>query len=271
MQQRGTSGIFLSFLFTLLFVGLGLLAGYFYAFSQPAQWKVSTQFEPPRVAELGNYYSLYNTYSIVQNDGRTDPNLEQTTTQLSFIEFTKSLGSTEAAQAFLSENALVKQMAAAYYQSPAQTAKQLAGSLRFDSASNTLSVVVTNPEQGVQILNEYIAHRTEQVRTNLNTDLISKWKVLFQNVKQSAEANLGQTWQAKLNLMRSVQPLDNALVPYRFVNKPLASPDPELPRMLYLALAIGGGIGLFLSILVALALFYVRRSNRAALQAVHFS
>lgn len=271
MQQRGTSGIFLSFLFMLLLVGVGLCAGYFYAFSQPTQWKVSAQFEPPKVAELGNYYSLYNTYSIVQNDGKSDPNLEQTTTQLSFAEFTKSLGSHEAAQVFFSQNVLVKQIAAAYYQTPAQAAKQMVGALHFDSVSNRLSIVLANPEQGVQILNEYINHHTEQVRNSLNTDLISKWKVLFQNVKQSAEANLGQTWQAKLNLMRSVQPLDNALIPYRFVNKPLASAEPEQPQILPLALAIGGGIGLFLSILIASALFYVCRSNRAALQAVNFA
>lgn len=110
-----------------------------------------------------------------------------------------------------------------------------------------------NPNQAVQVLNAYLEINTAQSRKALNDDLIAKWKFLFQNVKQSADANLGESWKGKLNLMRSVQPLDNALTPYNLVQKPTAATKAELPENLNQSLGIGGGIGLLLGLLFAFA------------------
>ncbi|MDO9735384.1 transporter, partial [Glaesserella parasuis] len=102
-------------------------------------------------------------------------------------------------------------------------AQQLASSFHFNEATNTLSTTLINPNEAVTLLTDFIAFSTLQTRADLNTELITKWKVLFQQVKQLAETSTGtaqQEWTTKLNLMRSVQPLDNQLTAYRLVKSP---------------------------------------------------
>lgn len=252
-QTQKKSGLVGSLVAAAVFVAAGVGGGYFFAQSQPQQWKATAKFEAPKVAELGNYYSLFNTYSLVQNDGKADPTIEKTVTDAAYAEFTRLLTSEESRKQFLTNNALVKQIAAVYNKPLNEMVNQLADKLQFDATNNTLSFVLANHEQAVQILNEFTNLNTEQARKALNDDLIAKWKFLFQNVKQSADANLGESWKGKLNLMRSVQPLDNALVPYHAVQKPLAASSAELPENLNAALGIGGGIGLLIGLLFAFA------------------
>lgn len=52
--------------------------------------------------------------------------------------------------------------------------------------------------------------------------------------------------------MRSVQPLDNKLVPYNLVQKPTRQNKAELPKNLYLSLSIGGVLGLLLGLVFIL-------------------
>lgn len=258
-ENRHRSGMLIALLLMIIFVLIGLGAGYFHANTQPKQWKVTANFEVPKVAELGNYYALYGIYDLVQNDGKSTPNLEQIAAEQSYGEFKKALTAADHRYQFMVENPLVKQIAAAYNRPLPEMAREFADKLQFDATKGSLSFTLVNPEQASQILNEFIALQTLQTRNLLNNDLISKWKFLFQNVKQSADANLAESWQAKLKLMQSVEPLDNQLLPYRLSQKPIAAAQPEPPTNLYLLLAVGGGIGLLLGSLVALLFLFQRR------------
>lgn len=254
MQNAQTSnrkGIVIDLLFGTFLILLGLGGGYFYAQSQPKQWKATTILEAPKVADLGNYFALYNTYHLVQHDGKADPQLENSVTQAAYAEFKRAINAQDARKQFLTDNALVKQIADVHYLPLNEIVYRIDEKLQFDEASNTLSLSLANPEQAAKILTQFLAFQQGRVRTALNNELIAKWKFLFQNVKQSAEANLGESWQGKLNLMRSVQPLDNQLVAYHVVQQPVASALPELPERLKESLGIGGVVGMLLALLFA--------------------
>lgn len=240
---------FLTMFFSLL-LGIGL--GVLFAYNQPTYWKATARFESPKVSDLGNYYSLLQTYTLVQNDGKSDPELEQKAIEIVYTEFKKSLNAPDVRLQFLNNHPIIKQIAAAYNKPVEQLATELATKIEFEPQNEALSFALINPAQATVLLNEFIAFHTEKTRLALNNDLISKWKFLFQNVKQSAEANLGESWQAKLNLMRSVQPLDNNLTPYHLRQAPLTESKPGLPEKLGYYGGIGGGFGLIFGLFICL-------------------
>lgn len=251
-QNTAKSGFVASLLAIVILTAAGAGTGYWYANSQPQQWKASAKFEAPKVADLGNYFSLYSTYTLVQNDGKADPGLEKNISEAAFAEFIRQIASPDSRQQFLSNNPIVKQIAEVHYKPVAEVVNQLSEKLQFDPADNSLSLALVNPNQATQILTDFINLNTEQSRKVLNDDLIAKWKFLFQNVKQSADANLGDSWKGKLNLMQSVQPLDNKLTAYHFAQKPTPATKAEQPENMKEALGIGGGIGLLLGLFFAL-------------------
>lgn len=247
------SGILGSLVVAAILTAAGAAGGYWHANNQPQQWKATAKFEAPKVADLGNYFSLFSTYSLVQNDGKNDPALEKTVTDEAFATFKRVITSPEKRQQFLSNNAIVKQIAEVHNQSLNDTVNRLSDKLQFNEADNSLSLSLANPNQAAQILSAFIAQNTEESRKLLNDELVAKWKFLFQNVKQSADANLGESWKGKLNLMRSVQPLDNTLTAYHLVQKPTPATKAELPENLNTSIGIGGAIGLLLGLLFAFA------------------
>lgn len=53
---------------TILVTAVGAGVGFAGAKFQPTQWQASAQFEQPRIAELGNYFSLFSTYHLISGD-----------------------------------------------------------------------------------------------------------------------------------------------------------------------------------------------------------
>ncbi|MDG6791753.1 hypothetical protein [Glaesserella parasuis] len=258
--QRSSVGLFFTSLFLLLILSaIGGVAGWFGATTQTAYWKAEAQFEVPKVTDLGNYYSLHNTYNLLKNDLATN---DLAIINSAYKEFTRNVKSPDILQHFLVQNEIVKQLAAKQNKPVSLEAQQLASSFHFNEATNTLSTTLINPNEAVTLLTDFIAFSTLQTRADLNTELITKWKVLFQQVKQLAETSTGtaqQEWTTKLNLMRSVQPLDNQLTAYRLVKSPTVPTKPEAPKDQLLWAAIGGGIGLLLGFFVVL--FINRKKN----------
>lgn len=247
LNKRSGFAPFLTMLFSLL---LGISLGVLFAYSQPTYWKITARFEAPKVSDLGNYYSLLQTYTLVQNDGKSDPELEQKAIKIVYTEFKKSLNTPDVRLQFLNNHPIIKQIAAAYNKPLEQLVKELATKIEFEPQNEALSFALINPTQAIVLLNDFITFHTEKTRLALNNDLVSKWKFLFQNVKQSAEANLGESWQAKLSFMRSVQPLDNTLMPYHLRQAPLTEPKPELPERLGYYGGIGGVLGLIFGLFI---------------------
>lgn len=260
--QSGAGKFLASLLVLLCLSALGAGAGWFGATMQPAKWKADAQFEAPKVVDLGNYYSLLSTYNLLKGETSETTTADIALTNSVYQEFTRDLKSPDVLQQFLTQSEKVKQQATAKNQPTSVFAQEIARQFKFDDATNTLSLTLLNPEDASVLLNDFIIFSTMKSRSTLNGELIAKWKILFQQIKQMAESNLGaiqqgaqvaqQDWAGKLNLMRSVQPLDDKLLPFRYIKAPSVPTVAEQPDNQLLWTAIGGGIGFFLGLLVAL-------------------
>ncbi|MCK3655515.1 hypothetical protein A4G19_07055 [Pasteurellaceae bacterium Macca] len=223
------------------------------------QWTSHAQVEAPKVADLGNYYSLANIYYLIKGEVGNGTSVDNLILNNVYSEFKRQLISPDTRQNFLNENEVVKQIAHQQNQPVALIAMHLLDKFTFDESAQRLSFTLENPEQAKTILAEFIQFTSTKARNELNTDLIVKWKILFQQVKQSAENHLGaiqqgnqiaqQDWSGKLNLMRSVQPLDDKLQAFRFIQSPTVPLVAEKAPYQRLFTAIGGGLGFLISLL----------------------
>ncbi len=70
-------------------------------------------------------------------------------------------------------------------------------------------------------------------------------------MKNAADAKIDVSWENKLKMMQSVQPLDNNLVAFHFVQQPnlVISEKPYV-----ISTGIGAGFGIILSLLAMLIL-----------------
>lgn len=269
-QPKSRVAIFFRSLFLLiLFVAIGGGIGWGIATTQPVQWKATAKFEPPKVVNLGNYYDLASTYLLLQGSSVSLESVDKILGDESYSEFKRSLASSDILQQFLLQNERVNKLAKDHRASIEAMAQELMSKFQFKEKENSVSFLFDDAELAFQILNDYVQFVTVQTRSVLNGELIAKWRVLFQQVKLASETNLGaiqqgsqvaqQDWSGKLTLMRSVQPLDNQLVPYRFVQSPMMPSSPYSPDKLLWAMigALGGLLfGLFV---ISISSFFRQR------------
>lgn len=248
-------------------VGIGAGAGFGLAGSQTPMWQSTMKFEAPTIVELGNYYALATTYALVQGDKMAD--VEQNLTQKSYREFTRNLHSADQLKRYLVASETVKQQATVKNLPIDTVAQQTATAFKFDEPTSQLSVTLENPEKAKKLLSDFVDFTTLQTRAILNNELIQKWKVLFQQVKQASEHNLGtvqigeqiaqQDWTGKLKLMKSVKPLDDQLVPFRVLQSPSSPTEPHSPDK-PLWLMIGALSGLVFGLFCVSLLSFRRKS-----------
>lgn len=277
---------------------LGAAAGYGLSYLQPPKWRVSAQFDAPTVTELGNYYTLLSTYNLLNGGDPISYKLikdekgsfalapesnNQSSAQAierSYAEFKRQLASADTLQAYLNGNELIKRKAIATNQSEVVLMQKVATQFQFQVANrsvaqDTLSYVGDNATEGAQLISGFIHFANLRARESLNNELITRWKVLFQQTKQAAENNLGaiqqgseiarQDWQGKLTMMRAVQPLDNQLQAYRLTRSPTTPLAPSSPNR-PIWLTIGALSGLLLALF---GLTLVRLSRQKTLRNPH--
>ena len=237
----------LSFLFMIIGGGLGFAGAHFH----PTKWQVSAQFEAPKMSELGNYFSLFSTYSLVSGDADAvdTTKIERKATNSAYHEFTKILSSPAQLMAFLNQSDFVKARAKVEN----QTIQQIASHFKFSQENNLEQLTLSSfdREEVDQLFVEYIRYVNNQARQTLNNELITKWKSLFEQVKNAADAKIDVSWENKLKMMQSVQPLDNNLVAFHFVQQPnlVIAEEPYV-----ISTGIGAGFGIILSLLAMLIL-----------------
>ena len=272
----------------LLSIGFGVATGWGLTQLQTPMWKSTAQFDKPLVTHLGNYYSLFSIYTLLNGGHHTAykvttlangtavlvPELshfaEETATEKSFQEFKRMLTSPDVLHQFLTQNELIKQTASQNNMPVALLAQEISTQFSFESKTDRLSVLSANPKEAAQLLTGFITFANAQAVANLNAELVAVWKTLFQQTKQAAEIKLGaiqqgsqiaqQDWAGKLNLMLSVQPLDNKLEAFRFVQSPTVPLQPHTPAV-SLWMMIGGLVGLVLGLLIVSVSSLSRRKN----------
>lgn len=229
-------------------IAFGAGAGWGLAGTQKPQWRATAQFEQPTVLELGNYYALASTYALVS--GNKMDNFDKALSEKSYAEFKRQLLSADVEKAFFAE-------------------KSADYALQFDDKTQRLHLTLNSAEMAKPLLDEYLQFANLRTRAILNGELIEQWKVLFQQVKNAVENRLGaiqtgeqiaaQDWNGKLNLMKSVQPLDDKLIAYRLLQSPSVPSQPHSPDKL-LWLMIGAASGLLFG-LFCLSLLTFRRND----------
>lgn len=220
-------------------IGIGAGAGWALSETQSEKWRATAQFDLPTIQELGNYYALASTYALVKGESIAD--FDKGLSEKSYLEFKRHLNSPDVLKQFLQE----------------KNSKAAESAFQFNEKQQRLNVTLDNPELAYKLLNEFIQFANLRSKNVLNGELIEKWKVLFQQVKNASEANLGaiqsgaqiatQDWNGKLKLMKSVQPLDDKLIAYRLIESPSIPQNPYSPDKL-LWLMIGGMGGLLLGL-----------------------
>ncbi|PRM48675.1 hypothetical protein [Haemophilus influenzae] len=237
----------LSFLFILIGGGLGFAGAHVH----PIKWQVRAQFEAPKINELGNYFSLFSTYSLVSGDADAVNmvKIERKATDSAYHEFTKILNSSAQLMAFLNQSDFVKARA----KLENETVQQIASHFKFSQENNLDQFILSSFDRDEvdQLFVEYIRYVNNQARQTLNNELITKWKSLFEQVKNAADAKIDISWENKLKMMQSVQPLDNNLVAFHFVQQPNLVMA-EKPYVI--STGIGAGFGIILSLLAMLIL-----------------
>lgn len=241
---------------TILVTAVGAGVGFAGAKFQPTQWQASAQFEHPQTAELGNYLTLFSTYHLISGDTAAADisKMEAKAAEASYAEFKKNIQSQEKLAQFLTNSALVKAQAKIEGISEQVMVQQLSKHFQFTSGNNqpdTLSLTSFSTQEADNLFGEYLRYVNTQARNTLNNDLIAKWKSLFQQVKSAADAKIDISWENKLKMMSSVQPLDDKLVAFRFAKAPAitAAPKPYIEWTLF-----GAGAGFILGLLLVLIL-----------------
>lgn len=249
---------------TVLLTALGAGAGFMGSEKFPAQWKATAQFEQPKALELGNYFSLYSTYSLVSgsSDALDVSKLESKVAAESYESFKRFFSSPEKLTEFLASLPSVKQQAELESLSVTEVAKNLAAKVTLTRVNNAeeLSLQSASSVEANQLMGDLIRSANQQAKTALNADLIAKWQTLFQQVQKAADAKIDPSWANKLNMMKSVQPLDDKLVAFRFVKMPSVSA--VKPDQLQWA-GIGAAAGFVLSLLMMLLFATSSRQPKA--------
>jgi lipopolysaccharide biosynthesis protein WzzE len=252
-------------------VGAGI--GFASSYAKTPIWRATAQLDAPTLSELGNYYNLrstynfiaaHNTYQIVKDEkgvlslaADKTSRAETAAIEESYTEFKRNLRSADVLHNFLLQSERIKLRAQAENLPIAEVASKMASRFSFQNASlsvpaERLNVQSENPEEAYHLLSEFIEFANKATRQTLNSDLITQWKVLFQQVKQAAELNLPNTpqsganapsWAGKLAIMKNVQPFDDKLQAYRFVKSPSSPTAPIAPKRQFWAM-IGGLSGL---------------------------
>lgn len=241
----------------LLCAVIGAGAGFASTLRSWTKPRIESRLAIPRAMELGNYFALFGTYQLVSgaeqenNDSGTQLQAEI------FAEFNRTLQSGLLAEFLIQQNT-VKDWAKFQNQTADQTASEFAQMFTFSTQNGETLVSVESPfantDLTVRLLTDFIDFADIKTKEELYADLIYKWKVLFQQIKGAVE-NLNdsaakQDWENKLKLMQSVQPLDDKLVPYRYVKVPaqVQQASADISAAVIIGAIIGFAVGLPMSL-----------------------
>ncbi|MCW9717047.1 Wzz/FepE/Etk N-terminal domain-containing protein [Avibacterium sp. 21-599] len=254
MQSKNTAKkSFIIMLFTIIFA----LAGYGTSFLQKLQWKAEAKISQPTVNQLGNYYALASMYQFIQ--GKNEP--EALLVNNVYDEFKRQVSAYDNIRQFWLQSSYYKQRETGNAQNDEELLEQLVKTVKFSTAlkgqPETLSIQLDNPKQALEMLNAFIEQSNLATREVIYNELIGQWKNLFNQVSSAAQLKLGATlqantlgeqdWQGKLNMMKSVNPLDNNLTAYRYLKSPIQPLRPERQALYWVLFAglLGLMIGIF--------------------------
>ncbi|OOF37924.1 MULTISPECIES: hypothetical protein [Rodentibacter] len=234
---------------TALCAGIGYASSYWLN----PKWKIEAEITHPRLSELGNYYSLFSMYHLIKGKD----NAENKVPEWIYQNFTEQLVSYNNLKQFWENTPYYKQKIGESPTSNAELLNDLIKNTHFQPLNDNTGKItlILNESEGAQaLLSSLLENNNTLTRKVMYDDLILQWKNLFTQVKTATELNLGyipyggaverQDWQGKLNMMKSVSPLDEQFTAYHFTKTP--QPPEATGRNSWHG--IGAGIGLLLGL-----------------------
>lgn len=250
------------FLASILFFGLiGLSSSYFYKTS----WTAEAHIGKPTVGELGNYYSLFSMYQLVNGE----VNSLNTASDIVYKELKHQLSSYDTKKVFWEQSEYYKQKITGDTKEDLILLDKLIHSIEVAHFNNgnviTVYSKLDNPKQAKDILSNFIENVNIKTREVVYSELINQWKTLFGIVTTASQLKLGtiqngevvsnQDWSGKLNMMKSVAPLDNKLIAYRYTKSPSLPTSSNLKHIYWFI--YGALIGLFIGFII----LFLRKSR----------
>ncbi|BFU59538.1 MULTISPECIES: LPS chain length-determining protein [Rodentibacter] len=208
-------------------------------------WKTEAEITQPALSQLGNYYSLSSMYHLMKSQDKADENIPNEVYQ----NFTEQLVSYDNLKNFWENSAYYQQKIAGDTKEKIPLLNELIEETHFQPINNKSGKITLRLNESEQLntsLSSLINNANALTQKHLYDELIIQWKNLFTQVKTAAQFNLNnsnsarnQDWQEKLNMMRSVSPLDEQFTAFHFIKSPQA-PKPQGRKSWAI---IGAGIG----------------------------
>lgn len=252
--------IIIVFVSIVLFSLIGLSSSYII---KPT-WTVESEIGKPQVNSLGNYYALFSMYHLLI--GKTDE-IDQIN-DIVYTELKHQAFSYDVKRQFWEQSDYYKQKLTGDNKVDLIFLEKLINSINYSSNADTIVIRIEldNPKQSFEESVKFIEKVNLNTRENLYNDLIHKWKTLFEQVNLASQLKLGQIqegdkfvlqdWSGKLNMMKSVLPLDNKLIAYRYMKQP-GLPIFSNPNHIHWTI-YGGILGGFIGVIM---LFLMRRNR----------
>lgn len=215
-------------------------------------WQAEAEITHPTVSELGNYYGLFSMYALMKGD-----NLEENAAVRSAYQgFTAQLSAYDNLKDFWSNSEYYKQNITGDNHEDNALLNKLINNVHFETLNEERGIVrllSENPKQAEALLSSLLNDINVRTRTAMYDELIVKWKNLFSQVKMAAQLNVGriklgnsvdnQDWQGKLNMMKSVSPLDEQFHAFHLIKSPIKQPYWRKTWGI-----LGGGVGFLLGL-----------------------
>ncbi|QLB13287.1 lipopolysaccharide biosynthesis protein WzzE [Bisgaardia hudsonensis] len=229
-------------------------------------WITEAEIEKPQTNSLGNYYALFSMYHLLI--GKVDE--IDKINNIVYTELNHQISSYDVRREFWEQSDYYKQKLTGDKKTDLMLLDKLIESITYTFYPNTnvisIRIELDNPKQSFDLLVKFIEKINLNTRENVYSNLIYKWKVLFEQVNLASQLKLGQIqdkdkvvsqdWLGKLNMMKSVTPLDNKLIAYHYIKQPRI-PILSIPNHLHWTI-YGGILGLFFGFVL---LFFMRRNR----------
>ncbi|MCK3658851.1 hypothetical protein A4G18_09035 [Pasteurellaceae bacterium Pebbles2] len=257
-------GLFKGTIIVIFFTALFAAAGFGGSYAMKEQWRVEVELKKPTFEQLGNYFELYAMHKLI-SENKTSLEIaegQQDATDLVYDQFKQQINSYDRVDFFWRNNNFYAQRQTGLMDRDSEFLHQLIEQTKFvegNPAKNVpdrLQMTLDNPKQAAELLDNFMNYTNLVTKTMLYNDLVAKWKTLFNQVNLAAKESSGNkaqgelTWKGKLNIMKSVSPLDDKLVAFSYV-KAVSQPTVASPDRLLWA-AIGGAIGFLFGLLLSL-------------------
>ncbi|OOF66506.1 hypothetical protein [Rodentibacter caecimuris] len=239
-----------------LFISSVLCGGISYSLSYWVNpiWKAEAEITHPVISDLGNYYSLFSMYYFIKGENEADNSVERFVYQ----KFIEQLTSYDNLKRFWLNSEYYKQKIIGDEREDRELLNKLVKTIHFKTINDKtggVSIISDNPKQADELLSLFINDTNLVTKTVMYEELIIKWKNLFNQVKTAAQLNLGrirqgdiidsQDWQGKLNMMKSVSPLDEHFTAFHFIKSPQKIEVKARKSWGWIGSGVGFFIGLF--------------------------